>query len=319
MSTPSAIPREYRKYEKSVIVSVVNYRTIWGDKAANLAKIMQTVTFAAARHGSKIIAFPEMALTGYECREDVRIKNRPCSMHRKAAEPIPGPSTRCLAGLANQLGVYIIFGMPELDEADGGIYNAAAVVGPEGVLGSYRKLHLSPITPWWTERLCFKTGAELPVFATRYGPIGVQICYDFWCFPELTRLLMLKGARIIFNCTAARTGPGLNELMTWGTAYRGAESIVYTASANLVGVDRTQSFCGQSNISGPNPPALVSVHAKGDEGEGIVTATLDFEKLHSYWKRGGPKQHLRVDLVAREYSSLANTLPPRRISRSCSR
>jgi predicted amidohydrolase len=300
----SVIPRQYRKFEKSVTVSVVNYKTLWGRKADNLHKMMQIVAHAASQ-GADFIVFPEMALTGYECGEDAREKKRSCAMHRKLAEPIPGPSTQAMCGLAAKLGVYVIFGMPEREASSRHIYNSAVLVGPEGIIGRYRKLHLSPVTPFWTERYCFTPGSEIPVFPTRFGPVGIVICYDFWCFPEIARLMMFKGARVIFNCTAARVGPGLDDLMTWGTACRGAESLVYTASANLAGRDRTQEFCGMSNISGPQPPAIVHVHARGDAGEGIVTARLDFEELHKIWKRGGPKQHLQAGLVAAEYAKLA--------------
>lgn len=304
MVLSSAIPRQYRKYEKSVTISVVNHRPIWGNRAASLAKMMQTITFAAAHRGAGIIVFPEMALTGYECGEGAPKRKRPCSMHRRTAETIPGPSTQCLAGLANQLGVYVIFGMPELDVADGSVYKAVAVVGPEGIIGSYRGLYPSPAMPWWTERLCFKAGSRLPVFDTRYGPVAVQTGGDFWIFPGLARLLVLKGARIVFNCAAIPSGPGLNELMTSVAVCRAAENAVYIAVANLVGVDRDRSFCGRSIITGPDPPAPVSIYAQGDGFEGIVTAALDFEKLHSYRGKFNLEQQPRLDLVAGEYSGV---------------
>ncbi len=169
------------KYEKTVTVACVNWSGTWGDRSANLKK-MKSLVGQAASAGADIVAFPELALSGYECGEEAK-DNKPCLMHHEAAETIPGPASLSLADLGRELGVYVLFGMPERDSAQGQIvYNAAAVVGPEGVIGSYRKIHLSR-PPIWTESYCFTPGNRVPVFPTKYGPIGVEICYDFWRVP----------------------------------------------------------------------------------------------------------------------------------------
>lgn len=244
------IPKEYEKYEKVVTVSAVNFNPVWGDKAANLEKIKRMVT-QAAQIGSNIIAFPELALSGYECGEEARRDKKPCAMHVAAAETIPGPSTEEIAKLTKELGVYVLLGMPERDAKDPDVrYISVAVIGPEGILGRYRKIAVAP-PPIWTEQLCgFKPGNELPVFETRYGPIGVQICAAFWIIPEYTRILCHKGARIIFNCTGSNVGPGKIERMPQVTSTRGNESFVYAVSANLVGKERTISYYGHSCIAG---------------------------------------------------------------------
>ena len=114
------------------------------------------------------------------------------------------------------------------------LYNSVAVVGPEGLLGTYRKVHLGSV-PWVTEGIVFQPGNSLPVFPTRYGPIGVQICYDFWFNPELTRILALKGARLVVNCCATFAGEGKRDYMVHTTPHAAQENLIYTASANLLG------------------------------------------------------------------------------------
>ncbi len=296
------IPKEYERYEKTVTVACINWSGVWGDKAANLDKIKVKVT-EASKLGANIIVFPELALSGYECGEEARRDQKPCSMHTEAAETIPGPATEEIAKLTRELDVYVILGMPERDDEDPKVnYNSAAVIGPEGILGSYRKLHLGP-PPIWTEKFCFKRGSELMVFETRYGPIGIQICMDFWVVPELSRILYLKGARIIFNAAGSAARPGQIEFMTQQTGCRAAESHVFTASANHVGKERTFSYYGHSTIAGPSFPRMSKIFAQGWDGEDIVCATLSFELLHSWVS--DLKKEVNWKLIANEYKQLA--------------
>ncbi len=259
--------QKYAQYEKAMTVACINFETTWGDKGANLKKMKEIVT-QAADQGNDMIVFPELALSGYECDDSF-------SMHARNAETIPGPSTEEMAKLAASSNVYVIFGMPERDKSEPGIlYISSVVIGPEGILGAYRKIHLSP-PPLFTEAECFTGGKELPVFETRFGLIGVQICLDFWLYPELTRILALKGAKIIFNTTASPSAPGKPYFLVQQTGARATENQVYTASANLVGKEIKKSFYGHSAIAGPAPSRLVKIYAEGGEEEEIVSATLN--------------------------------------------
>lgn len=299
------IPKEYEKYERVVTISVVNFNAVWGNKPANLAKIKATVT-TASQMGSNIIAFPEMALSGYECGEEARREREPCPMHTEAAETIPGPATEEVAKLARELRVYVIFGMPEREEKEPkAIYNSVAVIGPKGLLGKYRKIHLSP-SPIWTDQFCFRRGNELPVFETEYGPVGVQICADFWVFPELSRILWLKGARLIFNCAASAASPGREQFIAQQTGCRGTESLIYTAAANMVGTERTLTYYGRSTIAGPSYPRLNQIFAQGGQQEEIVTATLSFERLHYVWSIVDLKKIHQTKLIANEFKKLVH-------------
>jgi len=277
-------------YQETVSVACINFDTEWGDKAANLTK-MKTFTIEAAKQGNNIIIFPELALSGYECSEDIGGEKKSCRMHQELAEAIPGPSTEEMVELAKELDVYIVFGMPEQDKINSDApYISSVVIAPEGVLGAYRKLHLAPL-PRFTESLCFSPGDEVPVWQTRYGIIGVLICYDFYFFPELARIMALKEATLLINTTASAAGPGKPYFIVQQTGSRATENLVYAASANLVGKERTKTYYGHSVIAGPHAPRPAFVFAEGGETEEIVSATLGFPRLRAYaelldWKKG---------------------------------
>ena len=275
---------------ETVSIACINFNPAWGNKAANLAKMKAFVT-EAAKQGNNIIVFPELALSGYECSEDAGDEKKSCRMHSELAESIPGPSTEEISVLAKKLDVYIIFGMPEQDLKNPAVrYISSVVIAPQGILGAYRKLHLAP-WPRFTESHCFSPGDEVPVWQTRYGTIGVLICYDFYFFPELARIMALKGANLLVNTTASASGPGKAYYIVQQTGSRATENLVYAASANLVGEERTKTYYGHSVIAGPHHPKPAHVFAEGGETEEIVSATLSFPRLNAYrdlldWKKG---------------------------------
>ena len=189
--------------------------------------------------------------------------------------------------------------------------------------GTYRKLHLGSL-PWVTEGVTFQPGNALPIFETRFGPIGVIICYDFWFNPELTRLMALKGARIIVNCCGTFSGPGKREYMVQTTATRAQENLCYAMSANHVGgrdgtgsyaperleEGREADFLGHSVIAGPAFPRFSQIYAEAGDTEELVTATLSFEKLHR-WESIFPWRDWRAthqsgtsELIASEFAKL---------------
>jgi predicted amidohydrolase len=285
---------------ETVSIACINFHPVWGDKAANLAK-MKTFVSDAAKQGNTIIVFPELSLSGYECSEDAGDEKEPCRMHAELAEPIPGPSTEEMSALAKKLDVYVIFGMPEQDKKTPAVhYISSVVIAPEGILGAYRKLHLAP-WPRFTESHCFYPGDEIPVWQTRYGTIGVLICYDFYFFPELARIMALKGANLLVNTTASASGPGKAYYIVQQTGCRATENLVYTASANLVGKERTKTYYGHSVIAGPHHPRPAHVFAEGGETEEIVSATLSFPRLGAYrdlldWKKGRQSRLITTEM-----------------------
>jgi len=288
-----------KEYPKVVSIACVNFATVWGNKEANLKKI-KGFTEQAAGQGNDLVVFPELALTGYECSEDVAAGG--CSMHRELAETIPGPSTEEIAKIAKETGIYVVFGMPEKSPENPEIRHISAVViGPEGILGTYRKIHLmaSPLT----ETKCFTPGDSLPVFETRFGTIGVQICYDFWTFPMLSRVLMLKGARIILNPAASPAGAGKEDFIVHQTCARGTENIVYAATANLTGKERTKLFYGHSIIAGRGWK-MSQIYTESGPEEGIVSASLNLELLENLRRRSPIDEWDRIDIVIKELEQI---------------
>lgn len=307
-----------------ITVGCANFAPVRGDKGATLDKVEATVR-EAARQGVDLLVFPETALIGADACTDCLAANGPCDTHLGLAETVPGAATDRIARLTAEHNMYVVLGLAERDrEQPTTLYNAAAVVGPNGVLGTYRKIHLgSP--PWVTEGATFAPGCALPVWPTRFGPIGVLICYDFWLNPELSRILALKGAQVIVNCSASFAGPGKRDYFVHTTEVRAVENIVYTASANLVGgpseadnyaptrleAPRHAAFSGCSAIAGPAFPRFNHIYAEAGDTEELISASLNLAKLERWrsvypWRewRKGHQRHVS-ELVAKEFAELA--------------
>jgi predicted amidohydrolase len=250
-----------------VTVATVNFSAEWGNKAGNLARIKGYVK-AAAERGAKLVLFPETALTGYNVKSDDSIE-----MQLEAAETVPGPAADELAALSKQYGIYVIVGMPERDAANPDIlYNSALVTGPEGIVGCYRKIH-----PAGKESLWAKKGEEPLLFDTPWGPVGVGICYDSYCFPELARYYAALGARLYLNPTAVSEIAGWEELYETQLKARVIENAIFLVSSNLVGPDRDLTFPGGSMIVGPSVSMLGTKYYAEPAGphEELLVATLD--------------------------------------------
>ena len=223
-------------------VSVVTFHPVWGNKEANLKRIME-YTECAAKKGTDLVIFPEMCLTGYDDEADKPLKEK---MQYKLAETIPGPSSQSVADLAKKLHINVIFGMPARDDNNPDIiYNALTIISSDGTINSYHKIHLPAPEPNWATR-----GDKPFIFETEWGPIGCAICYDNYAFPELTRYYVSKGCRLLVNSTALAKCHG----EFFGSPTLEASVIqngIYIASANLGGLDVENYFWGGSSILGP--------------------------------------------------------------------
>lgn len=278
-----------------VTVACVNFAGVSGDgdatKSYRLAKMVRQVR-EACRQGARLVVFPESALgaIGSTC-DACSVESGPSEEHRSWAEPVPGPSTNTLAELAAELDTYIVFGLDEVNpDHPEHIHNSAVLVGPEGVVGTYRKLHLGhPL-----ETRHYSPGDALPVWETSLGPIGILICYDFWSNPELSRILALKGARILVNPTRSAANPGKADYVRNTTVVRAQENLVYALSANWTGSTGDGSAAGHSTIAGPAYPAFNNVLASAGTEEQVVVATLNFEQLDR-WYDVFPWRQWRLD------------------------
>lgn len=211
-----------------VKVSVVNFL---GDSGGNLARLLDYVR-AGARQGSRILLFPEWALAGAD-------PAKPAS----CAEPVPGPSSEAVAGLTRELGVYAAFGMP-VREGDR-VYSSVVVCGPEGLLGRYDKLHLSPAEAGWAD-----PGQALPpCFKTPYGRVGVLSAEDCLYYFEGLRYLKARGAALILNAAALRE-PAMCAAYQKILTRRVGLNTIHIATANLADA----GFTGGSHILSPAEP-----------------------------------------------------------------
>ena len=219
-------------------VAVVSFHPVWGDKETNLNRICGYIR-AGARRGADIILLPETALTGYS---DDPNPVRDDKMHRRLAEPVPGPSADAACSIAKQCGVYAVFGMPE--RGGDHVYNAAAVCMPDGTAKAYRKIHIPTAETSWADN-----GEDPLLFDTPWGPVGVGICYDIFEYPELTRYYRAKGARLVLNPCAVPNNAGKHQNESLRAAV--VQSQVYIAVANVFGPDADLMFQGGSGVVGP--------------------------------------------------------------------
>jgi len=187
---------------------------------------------SAADNQANLIVFPECHLTGYVFNS--RQEALPY------AETIPGPSTEELISLCKQLNVYVVFGL--LEKADDKLFNAASFVGPEGFIGSYRKIHLPFLG---IDRFVDKGDRPFHVWTTPIGKVGIHICYDI-LFPESARIMTLLGADIVVLSTNFPEGRG--ETLNCVARARAIENKVHVVLADRVGTERGFTFAGLSNV-----------------------------------------------------------------------
>ncbi|MGE0379088.1 MAG: carbon-nitrogen hydrolase, partial [Planctomycetaceae bacterium] len=200
---------------------------------------------------------------------------------------IPGPSTKAFAQIAKEHGIAIVASLFER-RAPGLYHNTAAIVDADGsLLGTYRKMHI-PDDPLFYEKFYFTPGDQgFRCFSTRFGRVGVLICWDQW-YPEGARITALKGAEIIFLPTAIgwhpreKTEYGEAQHDAWETIQRShaIANGVFIAAPNRIGhegdADGGIEFWGQSFLCDPGGRILVRGSTDKEE---IVQATCDFGLL----------------------------------------
>ena len=236
--------------------AAIQYAPTLFEKERNLLEQLEMVE-EAARNDSKLIVLVEMATTAY-CFFD-RAEIAPY------VEPIPGPTTERFGELAARYGCYIVVGMPEVDPETDIYYNSLALVGPEGVVGKYRKTH-----SFISENTWAKDGdLDLPVFRTEIGNLGGLICMDA-SFPETARVLALRGADVI--CFPTNWLLEKAPAPAWIT--RAFENGVYLVAADRWGNERTVEFSGGSAVIDPDG----AIQSYRDTGNGIVYGYIDIAK-----------------------------------------
>ncbi|MEM2122648.1 MAG: nitrilase-related carbon-nitrogen hydrolase [Candidatus Bathyarchaeia archaeon] len=231
------------------------------DKEANLRRIEKWLDLLH-KDEPDLILFPELSTTGYN---PILIGDK----FREMAEPLPGPTTEKLSRKADEYNVRIILGIAERDGED--TYNSAAIVEPGGRVSKFRKVHLYGYEPRF-----FSPGQDYPVFDTKIGQLGIMICYDS-SFPEVARILTLKGAQLILVPSAWR----YQDLDLWRMVIntRAFENTVYVAASNRVGVEGGLHLFGNSKIIDPRGGTV----SEGElDKEMAVSADVNLEEINRY-------------------------------------
>ncbi|MDD4924174.1 MAG: hypothetical protein PHF74_04990 [Dehalococcoidales bacterium] len=210
----------------------------------NLDNIISNIKTAAAA-GAQLVVFPECALTGYMFTS--------LDEALPYMETIPGLFTDELTKQAEDLNVYIIAGLLEKDGDKH--FNTSVLIGQEGIIGKYRKIHLPFLG---IDRFIDKGDQPFKVYKTAIGNIGMHICYD--CnFPECARVMALLGADILVLPT--NWPQGRQRIAEHVVLCRAYENKVNFVAANRIGIERNAKFIGLSRI----------IDTRGD----IVAAALD--------------------------------------------
>jgi predicted amidohydrolase len=259
-----------------ITIGCANFDAVPRDKGATLEKMSGVVAEAVAR-GCDLVIFPELALGTWGPCPACAEEHQPCAWHREQAEPADGPSARAVADMAAAHGLHVIYGFEETDGER--IFNAANVVAPDGLVGTYRKLFLG--IPLETDR--FTPGDAVPVFQTDLGPIGISICYDFYQGPELSRILARKGARLLVNPTGRGALPRAREHLEQATLVRAHENLVAAASANRVGSSHGPAWAGGSVIATTSYPGFPRTLARAGADEELISAEVDFTEIARWY------------------------------------
>jgi predicted amidohydrolase len=233
------------------------------DVAGNLARLDGIAARAAAAR-AEVLVTPEMFTSGYGLAPD---------QVARLAEDRAGPAETAVAEIARRHGLAIVYGYPER-AAGGGAYNAAALVGPDGVVrGRHRKVHLFGEV----DRTLFLPSPEPPdAFDFGGSRVGMLICYDVE-FPEAVRRLAVGGARMVLVPTANMTGfDEVPQVLVRARACENGCGVVY---ANYCGADSLFTYGGLSVICGPGGQVLAAASAESEE---LLIADLPAESAGTY-------------------------------------
>jgi len=264
-------------------VAAAQYEPRVGDLGHNRAEAVRW-SQSAMEQGARLVVLPELASSGYVFDDEAEAQ-------RTAESPADGPTVGALRQLCARHDAYVIAG---INEADGGCrHNSAVVVGPEGLMATYRKLHL-----YYNEKSWFEPGADLPIVDLPFGRVGMVICFDLW-FPEPARALALAGAELIAvptNWVASfkRTvwddrGYCQGDYVAMATA---AQNGAFMVCADRIGEERGMRFIGASIIVGADGWPVAGPASK--DAEELLIADIDLDDAQAARART-PRNNLHTD------------------------
>ena len=251
-----------------ITAAVAQTDPVLGKPAENLACIKDILQKAVGK-GTQLIVFPECATTGYGFSD--------LNSAYAVAETIPGPTTDTLSKICRdhtlpEGGPYIVLGLLERRSDAQIVYNSAVLIGPDGLVGTYRKAHLPHLG---VDRFTTPGDTGFHIWSTPIGRIGLLICYDLR-FPEAMRVLALQGADVIALPTNWPDGSqNAPELVT---RTRALENRVFILACNRCGEESGFWFFGRSQISDPTGRVMVEVGAQPATGYAVIDLGLAREK-----------------------------------------
>lgn len=244
-------------------VAVIQTDPLFGEAEHNVNQALSLMENVEA----DLIILPELFNTGYNFINEEEV--------RRLAEPAEGKTFNALRQFASTRHCYIVYGFAE--QADR-IYNSAAIVGPDGLIGLYRKIHL-----YYREKLFFAPGnLGFPIFELPFGNVGIMICFD-WMYPESARTLALNGAQIIAHPSNLVLPHCPDAMIT-----RCLENRLFAATANRIGRENRGgvdlSYIGTSEIVTPRGEVLKRLD-RSQQGSAIVDINLadaDNKKINEF-------------------------------------
>ena len=236
-------------------IACVQTDVVFKDINANLSSLEATVRNEVAQ-GTQLTVFPECFSTGY-CFDSL-------AEAMEFGESVPGPSTDRVAKLCAELKTHVVFGM--LEKSGDQLFNVAVLIGPEGLIGSYRKVHLPYLG---VDRFTTPGDRPFEVFEAAGVRIGMLICYDGG-FPEAARVLSIRGADLIVLPT--NWPPGGSYMAEFSINCRAMENGIYFAAVNRIGTENGFSFIGKSRICSPVGATIMSID---DASSGIMRTEID--------------------------------------------
>ncbi len=258
----------------NVRVAVVQ-PSLGGSRGENVAKV-ETMIREAARSGAQVVLVPELFEGPYFCKTE-------SEEHFASAKPMSGhPGVEALVKLAREHKLVMPASVFERDGSH--YYNSIAMIDADGsMLGVYRKSHI-PDGPGYEEKFYFRPGdTGFRTWSTRYGKIGVGICWDQW-FPEAARAMVLTGADLLLYPTAIGSephDPGLDTRDPWRRVMIGhaVANATPVAAANRIGTEDGQRFYGSSFIADSRGDLLADMSR--DE-EDVAVADIDLAAVRRY-------------------------------------
>lgn len=270
------------KPNTTLVVSAIQMDCVMGDKEKNLARAEQLITEAAAKH-AKLIVLPELFSTAYRVEEK----------DYELAEAIPGPTSTWMSKLSQKYDVTLIGCILERGEGRGIVFDTSLITTKDGLIGTYRKIHL-----WDQESRRFKRGDQLPIFELEWGKIGLQICYEIG-FPEGARILALKGADIIVYPSAF----GKPRFYAWNlaTRSRALENGCFVIAPNRTGTEKQETvFGGKSRIVDPSGQILAEASSDNE----VITAEIDLNLVKEQRSKIPYLKDFNKQLIIKELENL---------------